>query len=118
MVTVRTLTRRRVLFGTAGLAALAASPPLLRDRVAFAIGETFPIGTTVHVDTASGGSANLRSAPGITASVVRIVANGTTGTVQSGETAADGYRWVKVAIAGTTGYMATTVLAAGTGSVG
>ena len=79
-------------------------------------GGTFPIGSTVHVDTASGSGANMRSAPSITASVVRIVANGTTGTVQSGETSSGGYAWIKVTMGGTTGYMATTVLTAGAGS--
>lgn len=77
---------------------------------------TFPIGSTVHVDTATGTGANMRSAPSITASVVRVIPNGTIGKVESGETPADGYRWVNVTMSGSSGWMATIVLSAGTGS--
>jgi uncharacterized protein YraI len=76
-------------------------------------GGDFAIGTTVHVDTGTGERANLRSGPGISYRVIMPVIVGTNGTVQSGETQADGYAWIKVAIAGTTGWMATSVLAAG-----
>jgi lipoprotein-anchoring transpeptidase ErfK/SrfK len=74
---------------------------------------TFPIGSTVRVNTAS---ANMRSGPGLGYTVIKVVPSGTTGTVQSGETAADGYRWVQVTMLGVTGYMATSLLAAGSGT--
>lgn len=114
MVTARILTRRQVMLAAAGVAALAVSPPLLRNWTASAIGETFPIGSTVYVSAAS--SVNMRSGPGLSYSVIKVVPRGTTGTVQSGETAADGYRWVQVTMLGTTGYIATSLLAAGSGT--
>ncbi len=77
---------------------------------------TFPVGSTVHVDTATGGNANMRSGAGLSYGVIAVIRNGTTGTVQSGETAADGYRWIKVTMQGTTGWMATCVLSAGSGT--
>jgi uncharacterized protein YgiM (DUF1202 family) len=76
----------------------------------------FPIGSMVHVDTAGGGGANLRSAPGTSAGVVRVVANGTTGTVQDGPSEASGYTWYKIFFGDATGWMATIVLEAGGGS--
>jgi lipoprotein-anchoring transpeptidase ErfK/SrfK len=79
-------------------------------------GGTFPIGSTVYVSTSSGGSANMRAGPGLSYTILAVLAAGTTGTVQSGETAADGYRWLKVTMGGSTGWMATIVLATGTGS--
>jgi uncharacterized protein YraI len=77
---------------------------------------TFPIGSTVHVDTATGGNANMRSGAGLSYGVIAVIRNGATGTVQSGETAADGYRWIKVTMQGTTGWMATVVLSGGAGT--
>jgi uncharacterized protein YgiM (DUF1202 family) len=76
----------------------------------------FPIGSAVHVDTVSGGAANLRSSPAIANNVILLVANGTTGSVLSGETYASGYAWIRVSIAGSTGWMATAVLSAGSGT--
>lgn len=75
----------------------------------------FPIGSSFLVDAAGGQAANLRSAPGTGASVVRAVASGTEGEILSGATTANGYRWFNVAIAGTTGYLADVVIAPGSG---
>lgn len=77
---------------------------------------TFPIGSTVHVDSSTGGNVNLRSGPGLSFSVVKIIPNGTTGTVLSGETYADGYSWVKVSMLGAAGWMAARCLESGTGT--
>jgi uncharacterized protein YgiM (DUF1202 family) len=77
---------------------------------------TFPIGSTVHVDSSTGGNVNLRSGAGLSFSVVKIIPNGTTGTILSGETSADGYDWVKVSMLGVTGWMAARCLDAGTGT--
>jgi uncharacterized protein YgiM (DUF1202 family) len=76
----------------------------------------FAIGSMVHVDTVGGGGANLRSAPGTSASVVAVVSNGTTGTIEDGPSQADGYTWYKVFLGDVTGWMATVVLAEGGGS--
>jgi uncharacterized protein YgiM (DUF1202 family) len=78
-------------------------------------GGDYPIGSTFHVDTANGGGAYLRSAASSSASVVRVVANGTNGTIQGGPTQASGYTWYRVTIAGSTGWMATVVMAPGSG---
>ena len=76
-------------------------------------GGGYPVGTIVTVDTAGGGSANLRSAPGTSAGVIKAVANGTQGNISGGPQSANGYTWYKVDIAGTTGWMATVVLSFG-----
>jgi uncharacterized protein YraI len=78
-------------------------------------GSLFPAGTTVHVDT-GGGAANLRSTPAIANNVIRTIPNGTTGTSQGGDTVASGYTWIKVTLDGTTGWMASILLAAGAGT--
>jgi uncharacterized protein YgiM (DUF1202 family) len=83
-----------------------------------ASGGSYPVGSTFHTDTATGGSANLRSSASTSSSVVRSVANGTTGTVQSGPTQAGGYTWHQVTIAGSSGWMATVVMAPGAGNTG
>ncbi len=51
------------------------------------------IGTVIHVDTAGGGAANLRNGPGTGYGVVRTLANGTEGTIQSSPEYANGYTW-------------------------
>lgn len=76
-------------------------------------GGDFPVGSTFHVDTAGGGAANLRSGASTGASVVAVVPNGTNGEILSGATVAGGYNWYNVAIAGTTGWMASIVMAQG-----
>ncbi len=78
-------------------------------------GGSYPIGSTYHVDTANGGGAFLRAAASTSAAVVRVVANGTNGTIQSAPTQASGYTWHQVSIAGSTGWMATVVMAPGSG---
>lgn len=75
-----------------------------------------PIGTVIHVDTAGGGAANLRNGPGTGYGVVRTLANGTEGTIQSSPEYANGYTWYQVAIAGTGGWLATAVFATGPGT--
>ncbi len=45
----------------------------------------------VHVNTAGGGGANLRSSASISAGVVALVANGTTGSILEGPMNASGY---------------------------
>lgn len=75
-----------------------------------------PVGTVIHVDTAGGGAANLRSGPGTGYGVVRSLANGTEGTIQGGPQNANGYTWYQVAIAGTGGWLATAVFATGPGT--
>jgi N-acetylmuramoyl-L-alanine amidase len=76
----------------------------------------FPQGSTVRVDTASGGSANMRSGPGLSNAVLVVVANGTTGIADGVESVADGYTWARVTMLGTRGWMATSLLATGTGA--
>lgn len=72
----------------------------------------FPIGTMVHVD-AAGGRANLRDAPN--GSVIQVLDNGLTGTVQDGPSNAGGYDWYRISFGDTVGWMASIVLAAGGG---
>ena len=74
------------------------------------------IGDMVHVDTASGSGANLRSGPGTGYSIVAVVRNGLTGTVTDGPRSGNGYTWFKVNFGDTQGWMATVVLAYGGGS--
>lgn len=76
---------------------------------------TYPIGSTFHVDTVNGGGANLRSAASTSSSIVRTVPNRTNGTILAGPTQAGGYTWYQVSIVGTTGWMATVVMAPGSG---
>jgi uncharacterized protein YraI len=76
----------------------------------------FPVGSKVHVET-SGSAANMRSAPAIANNVIRTFPNGTIGTSQGGDTVAVGYTWVKITMGGSTGWMATAVLAAGPGQL-
>ena len=76
----------------------------------------FPIGSMVHVDTAGGGRANLRSAPSISAGVITTIPNGLTGEVRDGPVSANGYTWYKVWFGDVQGWMASVVLAAGGGS--
>jgi uncharacterized protein YgiM (DUF1202 family) len=75
-------------------------------------GGDYPIGSTFHVDTTSGG-ANLRSAASTSSGVIRVVPNRTNGTIVGGPTSAGGYTWYRVTVAGSTGYMATVVMAPG-----
>lgn len=77
---------------------------------------TFPPGSPIHVETAGGGSANLRSGPGLSTSVLRAVPYGTTGEYHGGEIDQDGYTWARVSMLGTIGWMATAVLGLGAGS--
>jgi N-acetylmuramoyl-L-alanine amidase len=76
----------------------------------------FTIGSMVHVDTAGGGRANLRSSPSISAGVITTVSNGLTGEVRDGPISANGYTWYKVWFGDVQGWMASVVLAAGGGS--
>ena len=89
----------------------STTPPPASDTT-----ETFPIGSTVHLDTSTGGAANLRSGAGLSYGVVKIVPNGTTATVLSGKTMADGIAWVKLAVLGTEGWMSNGCLSAGAGT--
>lgn len=57
------------------------------------------------------GPLNLRSGPGTTYSVLKVLANGTIVEVLSGPTSADGYKWFQVDAGGTTGYVAGIYLA-------
>jgi uncharacterized protein YgiM (DUF1202 family) len=81
-------------------------------------GGTYPIGSTFHVDTSNGGGAFLRAAASTSSAVVKVVANGTNGTIQSAPTQAGGYTWYQVSISGSTGWMATVVMAPGAGGGG
>jgi N-acetylmuramoyl-L-alanine amidase len=82
----------------------------------FGTTSTFPPGSPIHVETASGGSANLRSGPGLSGPVIRVVPDGTTGEYHGGEIAEEGYIWARVTMLGTTGWMATSVLGLGAGT--
>jgi len=78
-------------------------------------GGNFAIGSMAHVDSASG-RANLRSSASTSASVVAVLNNGLTGTVQEGPVQANGYTWYKLNFGDVQGWMATAVLAPGGGS--
>lgn len=90
---------------------------IAKESTAPPVAGIFPIGSTVYVDSTTGGDVNLRSGPGLSYSVVKFIPNGTTGTILSGGTKADGYDWVQVSMLGVTGWMASQCLEAGTGSV-
>ncbi len=75
-----------------------------------------PIGTVIRVETATGGAANLRNGPGTGYGVVRTLANGTEGTIRGGPENANGYTWYQVAIAGTSGWIASSVITTGPGA--
>jgi len=81
-------------------------------------GVGFAIGAAFHVDTAGGGGANLRAAPGTSSSVLRVIPNGLTGGILDGPRFAGTYAWYKVSIAGLEGWMATAVMAGGPGNPG
>jgi uncharacterized protein YraI len=72
------------------------------------------IGMMVHVKTAGGG--NLRSGPGTGYAVLRVVAQGTTGTIVDGPVEANGYFWFKISFGNAVGWMATAVLGPGAGA--
>ena len=73
----------------------------------------YPNGSTFHVDTSGGSGANLRNAASISAGVLRVIPNGTNGTILSNATEADGYTWRQVRISETVGWMASVVIAPG-----
>ncbi len=74
------------------------------------------IGTVIHVATANGGAANLRGGPGTGYGVTRKLANGTEGIIRGYPQSANGYTWYEVAIAGTGGWLATSVFTTGPGT--
>jgi uncharacterized protein YgiM (DUF1202 family) len=73
---------------------------------------SFAVGDTTVVDT---DYLNLRADAGLSASVLDVLPGGTTLTVTSGSTAADGYYWYQVRTSdGATGWVAGSFLAFGT----
>lgn len=72
--------------------------------------DDYPIGSQFVVDTVDGGPANLRSAPGTSAGVVRSLSTGLVGVIESGPTSANGYRWFQVSIDGSEGFVADVVV--------
>lgn len=102
----RRFNRRRFLLGSAGAAALAFSPALLREAsAAFAVGQN--VVTTAPL--------NVRSGPGLSYKVVVTLWNGAPVTVTGAAVSANGYTWYPVRTGyGTTGWVAGEFLSAGT----
>ncbi|MBI2766943.1 MAG: SH3 domain-containing protein [Chloroflexi bacterium] len=70
---------------------------------------TWSIGEQAVVAT-DFGCLNMRTGAKLGASVVKCLANGTTGTIVDGPVSADGYSWVKIETAQGTGWVATRYL--------
>jgi uncharacterized protein YgiM (DUF1202 family) len=117
MVTGTSITRRRILVGAIGTAAAIAVPPAFAASASAQSGGYEP-GSTFYVDTATGGGANLRAEASISGEVITVVSAGTEGRILQGPRSADGYDWYGVEIAGTTGWMASSVMAPGDGGDG
>jgi uncharacterized protein YgiM (DUF1202 family) len=79
-------------------------------------GGDWATGSMVHVQTASGGGANLRTSASTSAGVIAIIRNGTTGTIVAGPSSGSGYTWYKVNFGDVEGWMATAVMSPGGGS--
>lgn len=94
--------------GTDGWTALEFFTPVLGTVI-------WPEGTTVHVNA---NNVNLRSGPGLGDAVIGNYSTGTTATVIAGPEENDGYRWHKIEINGTVGWMATDYLSVGPGNGG
>jgi uncharacterized protein YgiM (DUF1202 family) len=75
---------------------------------------TFPIGSTISVDT---DTLNMRSSPGLSTTITRVLSNGTSGTVMAGPNRVDNYDWYQIRLSdGTVGWVAGQLMRAGAGN--
>jgi uncharacterized protein YraI len=99
----RRLSRRKLLFGAAGVAALALVPTSMAHAA-------FPVGANV-ITTAA---VNLRSGAGLGYKVIVTLWNGAPVTITGAPVWANGYTWYPVRTGyGTTGWVAGEFLSAG-----
>jgi hypothetical protein len=114
-----TLSRRSFLLRVTGITAAALATPIsLANGVGASATDGFEPGSNFHVSTASGNGGYLRAEASIDGEVIDLVADGTVGRVLQGPREADGYSWYGVEIAGTTGWMASLIMAPGGGHDG
>jgi len=73
-------------------------------------GGTWAPGTSIRVSTPDGSKVNLRASASTSAPIIAVMANGTTGTVVSGPTSANGYSWYQINTTYGTGWAVTTWL--------
>lgn len=76
---------------------------------------TFAIGSVITVDT---DTLNMRSSPGLSTTILRVLLKGTSGTVLAGPNRVDNYDWYQIRLAdGATGWVAGQMMRGG-GAVG
>ena len=75
----------------------------------------FAIGASFWVKVAN---ANLRSGAGTSYGVVKVLPQGSQGTVIDGSVPANGYTWYKVTVGNSTGWLATVVMGSSPGNPG
>lgn len=89
-------------------------PPLPTPTTAPTV--TFAIGSTISVDT---DTLNMRSSPGLSTTIIKVLMQNTSGTVLAGPTRKDNYDWYQIRLAdGTTGWVAGQMMRSGGGSGG